>query len=104
MPAARVFARILRTRDLKCAMEAAGFAYTTDAGTADVHALRVYFATSFARAGVPLVMAQRLMRHPDPRLTAQRPPDPTADGMSSTRQKSAECPRWQQGHRLRPAT
>jgi integrase len=32
--------------------------------------LRVSYATSLARAGVPLAQAQRLMRHSDPKLTA----------------------------------
>ena len=31
---------------------------------------RVTFATLLARAGVPLVQAQHLMRHSDPKLTA----------------------------------
>lgn len=39
-------------------------------GKLDFHCLRVTFCTDLARAGVPLVMAQRLMRHSDPRLTA----------------------------------
>ena len=38
----------------------------------DFHALRATFATSLARADVPLVQAQRLMRHSDPRLTSIR--------------------------------
>jgi len=36
----------------------------------DFHALRVTYCTSLARAGVSLVVAQRLMRHSDPKLTA----------------------------------
>ncbi len=36
----------------------------------DFHALRVTFGTSLARAGVRLQMAQRLMRHSTPVLTA----------------------------------
>jgi integrase len=39
-------------------------------GKVDFHSLRVTFATNLARAGVPLVMAQRLMRHSNPALTA----------------------------------
>ncbi len=42
----------------------------SSAGILDFHALRVTFATLLALAGVPLVVAQRLMRHSDPRLTA----------------------------------
>jgi len=36
----------------------------------DFHSLRVTFATNLARARVPLQLAQRLMRHSDPRLTS----------------------------------
>jgi integrase len=39
-------------------------------GVVDFHALRATFATSLARAEVPLVVAQHLMRHADPKLTA----------------------------------
>jgi hypothetical protein len=36
----------------------------------DVHAFRMTFASHLARAGVPLRTAQALMRHSDPKLTA----------------------------------
>jgi integrase len=36
----------------------------------DVHSLRLTFGTWLARAGVPLTTAQKLMRHSDPKLTA----------------------------------
>jgi len=36
----------------------------------DFHALRTTFGTNLARGGVSLVMAQRLMRHSTPTLTA----------------------------------
>jgi integrase len=36
----------------------------------DVHALRHSAATRFARAGVPLIKAQRILGHADPKLTA----------------------------------
>ena len=46
-------------------------AYRDAAGrVADFHALRVTFGTNLARAGVGLALAQRLMRHSDPRLTS----------------------------------
>jgi integrase len=51
-------------------LEAAGIPYETPEGVADLHALRVSYATILARAGVSLVQAQRLMRHSDPKLTA----------------------------------
>lgn len=49
-------------RDLK----AAGIS----AADVDFHSLRRSFATNLALAGVPLVVAQRMMRHADPALTA----------------------------------
>ncbi|MCE9635767.1 MAG: site-specific integrase [Planctomycetes bacterium] len=49
----------------------AGIAYRDDAGrVVDFHSLRVTFATNLARSRVPLQLAQRLMRHSDPRLTS----------------------------------
>ncbi|WP_165249229.1 tyrosine-type recombinase/integrase [Paludisphaera soli] len=36
----------------------------------DIHALRTTFGTHLAAAGVPLATAQKLMRHADPKLTA----------------------------------
>lgn len=41
-----------------------------DGPVVDFHALRATYATSLARADVPLVLAQRLMRHSTPALTA----------------------------------
>ena len=41
----------------------------TDEGVADFHALRVTYATSLARSGVSPAMAQKLLRHSDPKLT-----------------------------------
>ncbi len=50
---------------------AAGIPKRDDRGrTVDVHALRHTFGTNLAKAGVPLRTAQTLMRHSDPRLTA----------------------------------
>jgi integrase len=37
----------------------------------DIHALRHSFASRLARRGVPLQMAQRLLGHSDPKLTAR---------------------------------
>lgn len=50
---------------------AAGVEPENDLGLADFHALRTTFGTALARAGVPLVVAQRLMRHSSPDLTAR---------------------------------
>lgn len=58
------------TKVLRGDLAAAGIPYATEAGVADLHALRATFATLLARAGVPLVQAQVLMRHSDPKLTA----------------------------------
>ncbi|MBI3722716.1 tyrosine-type recombinase/integrase [bacterium] len=45
-------------------------AHETAEGVLDFHGLRVTFATSLARADVPLALAQKLMRHSTPMLTA----------------------------------
>ena len=45
-------------------------AHETADGVLDFHGLRVTFATSLARADVPLALAQKLMRHSTPVLTA----------------------------------
>jgi integrase len=37
----------------------------------DIHALRHTAASRFARAGVPLVQAQRILGHSDPKLTSR---------------------------------
>jgi len=48
----------------------AGITKTDDDGTViDVHALRHTAATRLARAGVPVSVAQRILRHSDPKLT-----------------------------------
>jgi integrase len=44
--------------------------------TVDLHALRTTFGTHLAAAGVPLTTAQKLMRHSDPKLTANIYTDP----------------------------
>ena len=44
--------------------------YATSDGVADFHANRVLFITSLCRSNVGLVMAQKLARHSDPKLTA----------------------------------
>jgi integrase len=36
----------------------------------DLHSLRLTFGTLLAKSGVPLTVAQRLMRHSDPKLTS----------------------------------
>jgi integrase len=47
--------------------------YENDDGLfADFHANRHSFVSNLARAGVPLTIAQKLARHSDPRLTANR--------------------------------
>src|SRR5579872_5254563 len=48
----------------------AGIQKTDSFEGVDFHALRTTFATALARAEVPLVLAQRLLRHSDPKLTA----------------------------------
>lgn len=61
--ALRIFHRVL---------EHAGIARTDADGCAlDIHCLRHTAASRFARAGVPLVQAQRLLGHADPALTSR---------------------------------
>jgi len=49
----------------------AGLPYRDEDGLyADFHANRHTFISNLARAGVPLIMAQKLARHSDPKLTA----------------------------------
>ncbi len=58
-------------RMLAADLKAAGIAQTDELGrVVDVHSLRVTFATLMAKGGVPQRIAQELMRHSDPRLTA----------------------------------
>lgn len=51
-------------------LKRAGIKVDTAEGRVDFHPLRATFATSLARTGAPLVLAQRLMRHSTPTLTA----------------------------------
>lgn len=52
-------------------LEAAGIPVVDEYGlVADFHALRHSYGTMLAKSGVPLAVAQRLMRHSDPKLTA----------------------------------
>jgi integrase len=58
----RIFDRLL---------EAAGIDRVDQVGKKlDIHGLRHSAATRFARAGVPLIKAQRILGHSDPKLTA----------------------------------
>jgi integrase len=47
----------------------AGVEYKNEKGYADFHSLRHTFGTFLARSGTKPQIAQRLMRHSDPRLT-----------------------------------
>ena len=75
-PGDRVFDSVPRVSTLHRDLKRAGIDPGTpdpDDGQPDVidlHALRSTFATLLARANVPLTLAQRLLRHSDPRLTA----------------------------------
>ena len=70
LPTAPVFRSVPSTKRLREDLAAAGIGYETGAGVLDFHALRVTYATMLARAGVSLVQAQQLLRHSDPKLTA----------------------------------
>ncbi len=52
-------------------MDKAGVPRKTDEGKLDFHALgRTSLASNLANSGAPLTLAQKIMRHSDPRLTA----------------------------------
>lgn len=74
LPSARVFGcpkRWRQAQDLRDDLAAAEVPAVDGAGReVDFHALRVTFGTNLARAGVALQLAQRLMRHSTPLLTA----------------------------------
>lgn len=74
LPSARVFSVPKHWRaaeTLRADLAAAGIADVDDAGRViDFHSLRVTFATNLARAGVTLQVAQKLLRHSTPTLTA----------------------------------
>ncbi len=74
LPAARVFTLPKDFRAavmLRADLEVAKIPYEDDAGrVVDFHSLRVTFATNLARGGVALQLAQRLLRHSTPVLTA----------------------------------
>jgi integrase len=58
---------------MKLDLERAGIPYKDEQGLfADFHANRHTFISNLSRAGVPLATAQKLARHSDPRLTANR--------------------------------
>jgi integrase len=67
---APVFASIPTVETLYSDLERAGIDPKAPEGKVDLHALRATFATSLARTGAPLALAQRLMRHSTPALTA----------------------------------
>lgn len=63
--------RMPNARTVRRDLEAAGISPVGDDGTVlDFHSLRVTLGTRLSDAGVPLVQAQRLLRHSDPKLTA----------------------------------
>jgi integrase len=74
LPVARVFALFRwwsAAAVLREDLALADIPYRDAAGrVVDFHSLRVTFATNLARSRVPLQLAQRLMRHSDPRLTS----------------------------------
>ena len=58
------------SRMMKHDCAAAGIDYATTDGIADFHANRVLFITSLCRSNVNLILAQKLARHSDPKLTS----------------------------------
>lgn len=70
------------------------FLYQDHAGDVfDFHALRVQFITQLARAGVPLVDAQRLARHSSPALTAKVYTKLSQDDLARQLAKLPQAPR-----------
>jgi|GEM_PF-449579 len=74
LPNAKAFPRMQKGKGaamLRRDLLAAGIPYRDECGQVrDFHSLRKTFGTRLARHGVPLVMAQRLLDHSDPKLTA----------------------------------
>ncbi len=70
MPTAKALIVPSRTADMiQIDLIPAKINYQTDQGFADFHALRHTFGTSLSQNGVSPQIAQRLMRHSDPKLT-----------------------------------
>lgn len=59
-------------RTFKEDLKKAGILETDSTGKRDFHSLRASLQTALAEAGVPLTVAQKILRHSDPRLTANR--------------------------------
>lgn len=55
---------------LRVDLEAAGIPYDNELGRCDFHSLRHTFASMLNEANVPMMTAQKLLRHSDPKLTA----------------------------------
>ncbi len=73
-PTAKAFPGMWRDKGavmLRVDLEAAGVPYVDEYGRiGDFHAFRHTYGTLGAKAGIPLATMQRLMRHSDPKLTA----------------------------------
>ncbi len=79
--------RIPQAKKLYRDLLAAGISPKNEAGCLDFHSLRKTFATTLSEQGVPVKVAQLLLRHSDANLTANTYTDvsrmPTADAMKS---------------------
>ncbi|MGL4463839.1 MAG: tyrosine-type recombinase/integrase [Planctomycetia bacterium] len=80
-------------RMLAVDLAAAGIPWETEEGFADFHALRHTFISNLGRSGVPLALAQKLARHSDPKLTANRYTHLGLDELSAAVDRTAEI--WQ---------
>lgn len=70
VPGTRVFTGTPDIQYYRADLAKAGIEHRVGDEKVDFHSLRVTYATMLARSGVPLALAQKLMRHSDPKLTA----------------------------------
>ena len=83
-PNTRVIRMFSRMEPLKADLAKAGIEFESERGRADFHSLRHTFNARMAANGVPLVFAQRAMRHSTPNLTANQYLDPALSSLSKS--------------------
>ncbi len=79
-------------RLLRRVLDRAGIARRDALGRViDIHALRHTAATGMARRGVPLVVAQRVLGHSDPKLTAKVYTHLGLEGLRGAVERASAC-------------